>query len=54
MIVNRRPTESYWLENNRRSPQAAMVTGDCGGVGEHGTFGNGNIKEPERSSQLNW
>jgi hypothetical protein len=50
MIVTRRPTESYWLEGNSRSPQEAMVTGDCGGVGEHGTFGNGSIEEPERST----
>ena len=50
MIVNRRPTESYWLEGNSRSPQEAMVTGDCGGVREHGTFGNGSIEEPERST----
>jgi hypothetical protein len=27
-----------------------MVTGDCGGVREHGTFGNGSIEEPERST----
>jgi len=26
------------------------VTGDCGGVREHGTFGNGSIEEPERST----
>jgi hypothetical protein len=26
---------SYWLEGNSRSPQEAMVTGDCGGVREH-------------------
>jgi transposase InsO family protein len=26
------------------------VTGDCGGVGEHGTFRNGSIEEPERST----
>jgi hypothetical protein len=25
-----------------------MVTGDCGGVRVHGTFGNGSIEEPER------
>ena len=50
MIVNRRPTASYWLEGNSRSPQEAMVTGDCGGVREHGTFGNGSIEEPERST----
>ena len=50
MIVTRRPTESYWLEGNSKSPQEAMVTGDCGGVGEHGTFGNGSIEEPERST----
>ena len=50
MIVTRRPTESYWLEGNSRSPQEAMVIGDCGGVGEHGTFGNGSIEEPERST----
>jgi hypothetical protein len=31
MIVTRRPTASYWLEGNSRSPQEAMVTGDCGG-----------------------
>jgi hypothetical protein len=39
-----------WLEGNSRSPQEAMVTGDCGGVREHGTFGNGSIEEPERST----
>src|SRR5258708_38941803 len=50
MIVTRRPTASYWLEGNSRSPQEAMVTGDCGGVREHGTFGNGSIEEPERST----
>src|SRR5260221_14055024 len=50
MIVTRRPTASYWLEGNSRSPQEAMVTGDCGGAGEHGTFGNGSIEEPERST----
>jgi len=50
MIVNRRPTASYWLEGNSKSPQEAMVTGDCGGVREHGTFGNGSIEEPERST----
>src|ERR1700730_7398706 len=33
-----------------KSPQEAMVTGDCGGVREHGTFGNGSIEEPERST----
>src|SRR6202049_1705720 len=49
MIVTRRPTASYWLEGNSRSPQEALVTGDCGGVREHGTFGNGSIEEPERS-----
>src|SRR5258708_8622088 len=49
MIVTRRPTASYWLEGNSRSPQEAMVTGDCGGGREHGTFGNGSIEEPERS-----
>src|ERR1700722_15502555 len=27
-----------------------MVTGDCGGVREHGMFGNGSIEEPERST----
>jgi hypothetical protein len=27
-----------------------MVTGDCGGVREHGAFGNGSIEEPERST----
>jgi hypothetical protein len=50
MIVTRRPTASYWLEGNSRSPQEAMVTGDCGGVREHGTFGNGSMEEPERST----
>ena len=50
MVVTRRPTASYWLEGNNRSPQEAMVTGDCGGVREHGTFGNGSIEEPERST----
>src|SRR5258706_12545660 len=50
MIVTRRPTESYWLEGNSRSPQEAKVTGDFGGVREHGTFGNGSIEEPERST----
>src|SRR6202158_39975 len=50
MIVTRRPTASYWLEGNSRSPQEAMVTGDCGGGKETGTFGNGSIEEPERST----
>src|SRR4029077_2591191 len=50
MIVTRRPTASYWLEGNSRSPQEAMVSGDCGGVREHGTCGNGSIEEPERST----
>jgi len=50
MIVTRRPTASYWLEGNSRSPQEAMVTGDCGGVREHGTFGEGSIKGPGRST----
>src|SRR5258708_8842132 len=50
MIVTRRPTASYWLEGNSRSPQEAMVTGDCGGGREHRTFGNGSIEEPERST----
>jgi hypothetical protein len=52
MIVTRRPTASYWLEGNSRSPQEAMVTGDCGGVREHGTFGNGssrNLRDPRWS-----
>ncbi len=29
-----------------------MVTGDCGGVSEHGTFRNGSVKEPERSTAV--
>jgi hypothetical protein len=29
-----------------------MVAGDCGGVREHGTFGDGSIKEPERSTAV--
>src|SRR5260221_12733856 len=50
MIVTRRPTASYWLEGNSRSPQEAMVTGDCGGGREHGTVGKGSIEGPERST----
>src|ERR1700692_4930584 len=50
MIVTRRPTASYWLEGNSRSPQEAMVTGDCGGVREDRKLRNGSIEEPERST----
>src|ERR1035437_464466 len=49
MIVNRRPTASDWLEGNSRAPQEAKVAGDCGGVREHGMFGNGssrNLRDP--------
>jgi hypothetical protein len=28
----------------------ARVAGDCGGVMEHGTFGERSIEEPERST----
>jgi hypothetical protein len=29
-----------------------MVAGDCGGVSEHGTFRDGSVKEPERSTAV--
>src|SRR6516165_11949476 len=44
-----RQYRSGWLGTSRRTANGE-VAGDCGGVSEHGTFGEGSTKEPGRSA----
>jgi hypothetical protein len=46
VLVSRHPQADRveYLESNSRQSLVAMTAGDCGGVKEHGTSGNGSVR----------